>query len=134
MLYRGKHYEGWYDLYRNVNPRPVVSQRTADGRLWTRRQSGTPIDDAVIDEILYLPKEDYLTRYRTRKTLIDLDGKKVDLSTHYRSLGDVPITYRNYRQRIRSLEKRRLADIDTLCEAALRCAATENRVLIPSKL
>ena len=117
IRFKDKEYRGWYELYRNVFPKPAVDLKTSYSRFRSRRITNSEVSDEDIEEILYLSKPEYRERYGKRKTIVFIDNMKFVLEEYYRKLQSPVANYSVFRQRVKSLEKRYLLDNDSMRDA-----------------
>lgn len=119
IIFKGKKYDGWHDLYHSTKPQPKVNLNTATGRLRTRTHRQGRITDKDIREILYLSPVEYGKRYRNRKTLIKIGDKEIILKDYYDEFENPSVKYSAFRQRVKGLESRDLLDWSSVSDAAL---------------
>lgn len=117
VTYGGREHLGPTSLYRSVESLPAVELGTFCTR-FRRLVNAGDLSSASIEEALSSSIEDYGQRYRVRKTIVQVNGERVDLRSYFdASVVTERVEYCNFRQRARSLEKREALDGDTLLHA-----------------
>lgn len=117
IIFRDQRYSDPYELYREAKPASTIAIQTVLGRLNRFRESG-PLTDDVISQALYLSPGEFRKRYGSRRTMVDLEGERVDLGHfHARFRDQDSIEYRTFWQRVRRLVLGRLLTAESLKDA-----------------
>jgi len=123
ISYRGTIYYGPASIYRSAASRATVSLATFTSRL-RRFLESESLSDATINEALDLSVKDFRRKYGSRRTLVEIDRKTVDLLDFYSSYQtEATLHYRNFWQRVRALVRKDLLSNNTLKDALTYPAA-----------
>jgi hypothetical protein len=102
ITFKGRLYPGPYALHATAAPSKRVSVQTFSSRVSARAAF---LDDEVIEECLYLPSKEYQAKYSPRITWIELDGVKLSANDLFETLSKPLVSYPNFRQRLKRLER-----------------------------
>lgn len=92
--------------------------RQFSNRLWSqKRRLGGEVPDDVVLDCLLMAKDEYVAKYQRRTTIIEVDGKQVDLQEVWRQFEECAVVgYSQWRQRVKTrLGERPFAE---LCQLA----------------
>lgn len=124
IRYGGTVHEGPANIYRSAIHQPAVTLATFSARFRRLVEKDT-LSTANIDESLWLSADDFRRKYRTRRTLVEVDGQPTDLRDAYAAKSsDAAVDYRNFWQRVRTLTKRGQLSGYTLVHALTLAATT----------
>lgn len=110
MRYKGTQYSSFKGLWRAVEQKTETGEVTASAHL-RKRLAQEPVSDQLLDECLLLNASAYREIHGRRKTWIILDGKHIEAKQLFDTLnrpGSEPlVVYSTFRQRLKSLERRK---------------------------
>ena len=102
LTFKGCLYTGPYAIHAAADPSKRVPVQTFSLRLSIR---SVFLDDEVIEECLYMPSADYQAKHSPRITWIEVEGVTVSASELYAAIPKPSVTYPNFRQRLKRLER-----------------------------
>ena len=97
----GQFYSGPTEIYRNIEPKPVINLSTFLGRMRKLLLVGK-LNEKEISEALYSSTDEYFKKKAVRKSWININGKKIDLFHYYqKSINIVNVDYSVFRSRLK---------------------------------
>lgn len=122
VRFRGAVHLGPSSIYGSATPAPVVSLATFSAR-FRRLVEANALTDTNLGEALWMSADNFRRKYGSRRTLIDVDGQRLDLLTYYSARSaEAVVDYRNFWQRVRALVKAERLGVETLLHAVTLAA------------
>ena len=106
-------------IYRKANPTPKVKWDKFQARIKSCLERKKCVDEIRINDALYLNVAEYKTKYRSRRSYVDIQSKSVDLRVFFDTIPSPSIEYKPFRQRVERLKKDHILDDKTYNYQAL---------------
>lgn len=112
-MFQGALYTSLSQLYRSAQPKPAVSLKTFSQRIGAKRRKKTNsiLDEAIIWDCLYLAKDEFNSKYQTRRTYVSTVDGLIIVRDKYDELSlthDNLVSYQLFRQRLVRLVEREI--------------------------
>lgn len=123
LVLTGKSYQGPTELYWSVYPEPTIPLNTFMGRL-RKLYSMDKLDEQFIIEALYMPVKEYKEKYSVRRTLVIVEGQKIELAAYYNENKEkAKVDYHTFRSRLKHSKNCDFLNSEILMDALILSTA-----------
>lgn len=104
-------------VYKAAKPEPQVRLELFRTRIKACLARNAEVPYSRVTDALHLSPTEYRKKYSPRRTLVSVEGSKVDIGSFFKAVDHPAVSYSTFWQRVRRLKKDDLLDKDSLSEA-----------------
>lgn len=109
-------------VYKAAKPKPQIRLELFRTRIKSCIDRNAEVDWARVQDALYLSPVEYRKKYSPRRTIVAVEGGKVDVGNFFSEVVRPAVSYSVFWQRIRRLKNEGLVDNDSMNQAAILVA------------